>query len=202
MKKLLVFASVVLAVCSCSSAPSKTDDVAKKIKDSVFRVYCTAKLDADKDGKISMEEAASVTSMDISELNISRLDGIEYFTGLKNFNCSSIKAQSIVLACPALEVLKCENNPALSKLDVSKSPALSFIFASHTGLKSLDLKAQQNLYRLWVDDTPLTVLDLSQCPKVNNLNLLNCPGLSEVTLAPQVDRDLLYLLKDDGLQLK
>lgn len=202
MKKIIIVLSAIAAVCSCSTDATRTNDVVSKIKDPVFKAYCIAKADLNGDKRISMEEAASVDVMDISGLNVSRLDGIEYFSGLKTLDCSGTKVSKICLNSNTIQVLMCHDNPSLIKLDLAKAPALEFIFASKTSLKSLDLAAQNGLYRLWVDSTPLTKLNVVECDRINNLNLFNCKDLKEVVLSPSVNRDLLYVVKDDGLIVK
>ncbi|MCQ2162667.1 MAG: hypothetical protein MJY86_05265 [Bacteroidales bacterium] len=201
MKRFFIAFAVLAAACSCSG-PSSVKDVAKKVSDPVFRTYCVAKMDLDGDKAISMAEADSIRTMDVSGLNIKSLKGIEYFKSLKSLDCSQTQVKSLVLDNPSLEILKCEKNEALVKLDVAKCPSLGFIYASHTGIKELDLSAQQNLYRLWVDNTPIKTLGISSCQKLNNLNVESCKNLKELTLSPSVNRDMLYVIKDDGLVVK
>lgn len=201
MKRIFIAFAVLAAACSCSG-PSNVKDVAKKVSDPVFRTYCVAKMDLDGDKAISMAEADSVRTMDISGLNINSLKGIEFFKSLKSLDCSQTKVKSLKLDNPSLEILKCEKNESLAAVDLSKCPALTFIYASHTSIKSLDLSSQQNLYRLWIDNTPVSRLDLSGCPRINNINVMNCPSLKELTLSTEVNREVLYLAKDDALVVK
>ena len=178
MKRIFIAFAVLAAACSCSG-PSNVKDVAKKVSDPVFRTYCVAKMDLDGDKA-----------------------GIEFFKSLKSLDCSQTKVKSLKLDNPSLEILKCEKNESLAAVDLSKCPALTFIYASHTSIKSLDLSSQQNLYRLWIDNTPVSRLDLSGCPRINNINVMNCPSLKELTLSTEVNKEVLYLAKDDALVVK
>lgn len=63
-------------------------DVCAKMNDPVFMDYCKKRFDFDADGKISMDEAQKVTKIDISELDIASVKGVEYFTNLEYFTAS------------------------------------------------------------------------------------------------------------------
>lgn len=201
MKRIFIAFAVLAAACSCSG-PSNVKDVAKKVSDPVFRTYCVAKMDLDGDKAISMAEADSVRTMDISDLNIKSLKGIENFRNLRNLNCSRTSIKVFDSALPSLQVLKCTHNPDLATINLSGCPALQFLYASHSGLKSLSLTSQTGLFRLWIDNTPVSRLDLSGCPRINNINVMNCPSLKELTLSTEVNREVLYLAKDDALVVK
>lgn len=201
MKKIIfaIAAAAALLLCSCSSEPK---DVSKKISDNVLRTFCLVRYDLNQDKMISTEEAAKVETMDISDLNVKSLKGLEYFPNLKNLNCSRTGIKSFDTAAPSLEVLKCSHNVDLTSIDLKGCPSLQFLFASHTGLKSLNLDATKNLFRVWIDSTPISRLDMTACPQVNNINVTNCPALKELTLSPEVNRTTLYLAKDDALVVK
>lgn len=65
-------------------------DVYSAIADAAFRQFC-ANFDNDHDGKLSLDEAAGVTIIDLHAAGIrdvASLAGIEYFTTLEQFNCS------------------------------------------------------------------------------------------------------------------
>ena len=86
MRKVLFVVSAFAAIfiTSCSS---EVKDVAKKIKDPVFRAYCVSSMDLDGDRKLSLSEADSVKSIDVSGLEIKSLAGLEYFRNLKSLDC-------------------------------------------------------------------------------------------------------------------
>ena len=197
MKGKYLFLAALVAVCSCTPK-----NVADKIKDRTLKTYCIVCSDKNKDQKISPEEASAVESIDVSGLKVSSLKGLQYFTGLKTLNISETKVEKLVVNSPSLEVLKCEKNDGLVSIDVSKCPSLNFIYASHTSLSSLDLSKQPDLCRLWVDSTPITSLNVASCPKLNNINVQNCPGLKEVVLSPDVDKEMLSVLKDDSTTIR
>ena len=176
--------------------------MAKKVSDPVFRAYCVSSMDLDGDRKVSLAEADSVKTINVSGLGIKSLAGLEYFRNLKSLDCSGTHVKSFDFQLPALEVLKCANNENLATIDLSGCPSLSFIYASHTGVKSLSLTSQTGLYRLWLDNSPISELDIAACPKLNNVNVQDCPNLKELTFSPEVNLDILYLAKDAALTVK
>lgn len=73
-----------------STIPSLPDpsDVCSAMEDSVWRQYCYDNFDANKDGKLSQAEANAVAKIDIRELEIESIKGIEYFSNLEDLDCS------------------------------------------------------------------------------------------------------------------
>ena len=201
MRKVVFIVSALVAIfiTSCSS---EVKDVAKKIKDPVFRAYCVSSMDLDGDKKVSLSEADSVKSIDISGLEVKSLAGLEYFRNLKSLDFSSTRVESFAFQLPTLEMFKCANNENLAAIDLTGCPSLSFIYASHTGVKSVTLGSQAGLYRLWLDNTPVSELDLTACPKLNNVNVQSCPNLKELTFSPEVNQNILYLAKDAALVVR
>ena len=201
MRKVLFVVSAFAAIfiTSCSS---EVKDVAKKIKDPVFRAYCVSSMDLDGDRKLSLSEADYVKSIDVSGLEIKSLAGLEYFRNLKSLDFSGTRVESFAFQLPALEMFKCANNENLAALDLTGCPSLSFVYASHTGVKSVALGTQTGLYRLWIDNTPVPALDITACPKLNNVNVQSCPNLKELTFSPEVNQNILYLAKDAALVVR
>ncbi len=201
MRKTLLIGSALAALVftSCSSAPK---NVARKIADPVFRGYCLSTMDLDRNDKLSLAEVEAVSEIAVPNLRIQSLAGLEYFKNLKSIDFSGTGVESFGYNLPALEVIKCANDKKLSSLDLAGCPSLSFIYASHTGVKTVTLGAQAGLYRLWIDNTPVSELDITGCPKLNNVNVRDCPNLKELTFSPEVNRDILYLSKDDVLVVK
>lgn len=105
MKKMIILAMlacVAFAGCSKSDDNGNSDgpkqfptDVATAIKDIVFRQYCIEHFDANKDGKLSKDEALGVNVIELKELDIYSLAGIEYFTNLRELYCESLKIENV-----------------------------------------------------------------------------------------------------------
>lgn len=137
--------------------------------------YC---LDKNKDGKISYFEAKNVTILNVDNMGLSSLKGIEYFTNLNRLYC---------------------NRNQLTSLDLSGNTNLQYLFGYENQLTSLDLSANTNLLFLNCCANQLTSLDLSnninlrelhcQVNKITELDLSNNKALKWFTCNPMNDEN-------------
>ena len=156
--------------------------------DQVFREF-VKQYDNNNDGKLSQDELAAVTEMDLDPYDvpydkpyrgekISSLKGIEHFTSLKNLNCKlNLLTELDVSQNPALESLDCSYNQ-LRALDVSNNLALKELncCGSNNGsykLSALDVSNCPALEKLNCKGNELSTLDVS---KNSELNSLDCEG--------------------------
>ena len=156
--------------------------------DQVFREF-VKQYDNNNDGKLSQDELAAVTEMDLDPYDvpydkpyrgekISSLKGIEHFTSLKNLNCKlNLLTELDVSKNPALESLDCSYNQ-LRALDVSNNLALKELncCGSNNGsykLSALDVSNCPALEKLNCKGNELSTLDVS---KNSELNSLDCEG--------------------------
>ena len=156
--------------------------------DQVFREF-VKQYDNNNDGKLSQDELAAVTEMDLDPYDvpydkpyrgekISSLKGIEHFTSLKNLNCKlNLLTELDVSQNPALESLDCSYNQ-LRALDVSNNLALKELncCGSNNGsykLSALDVSHNLALTELKCGGNSLGALDVS---KNSELNSLDCEG--------------------------
>ena len=154
-KKLLsILLCLVMVVGLLPTAVLAADEVAineTNFPDANFRNYVQT-FDKNNDSKLSSEEIAAVTKIEVNNKGIKSLDGVGFFT--------------------ALETLTCWDNE-LTGLDLSKNTALKELQCLNSKLQSLDLSQNTNLIRLYCGRNPLTTLDLSKNTK---LKVLNCNG--------------------------
>lgn len=174
--------------------------------DQVFREF-VKQYDNNNDGKLSQDELAAVTEMDLDPYDvpydkpyrgekISSLKGIEHFTSLKNLNCKlNLLTELDVSKNPALESLDCSYNQ-LRALDVSNNLALKELncCGSNNGsykLSALDVSNCPALEKLNCKDNELSTLDVSQNKA---LKLLNCGYnlLSELNVSQNKALEALY----------
>ncbi len=102
-------------------------------------------INTDGDDGISRAEAAAAESMDISAKGVTSLDGIEYFTGLKELDCSENELTSIDLSkLTNLTSLICSYT-GLTSLDISKNTELTYLNCSNGKLDTLDIKKNTKL---------------------------------------------------------
>ena len=130
--------------------------------DEAFRAYVAQEsIDANQDGFLNPQEIADVTSIDVYNLGITSLKGIDFFTALTELNCSCNSLTSLdVSNNTALTKLSCESN-SLTALDVSKSTALTELNCGWNSLTALDVSNNTLLTYLSCSSNSLTSLDVS-----------------------------------------
>ena len=158
--------------------------------DPVFRNYISKEVDVSGNGALSKAEISAVTEMELIELGIDTIQGIEFFTNLKYLNCWSNNISSVDLSqntaltelcLDACEVtsLDLSHNTALTSLylasnnltylNVSKCPALQTLGCQYNNLTSLNLKSNTKLNQLYCQGNNFTTLDVSKCSTLVNL---------------------------------
>ena len=136
---------------------------ATNFPDANFRSYL---LGLYPKGYITQTDVNNRTAIDVSGKNISNLQGIKYFTALKE--------------------LRCYNNP-MTSLDVSGLTALTYLDCaptdSYTGTKltSLNVTGCTNLETLLCYNTNISSLSVSDCTKLKKLDCHNCTKLTSLT---------------------
>ena len=162
--------------------------------DASFRNYLLSQ-DYGSDGKLTDEEIAGVTSINVSGTyfspgTISSLKGIEFFTALEDLRCNDNQLNSLdVSGCTALTTLFCYNNQ-LTSLDVSKNTALTWLQCDNNQLTSLDVSKNTALTELECYSNQLTSLDVS---KNTALEILWCYNNQLTSLDLSKNTTLKYL---------
>jgi Leucine-rich repeat (LRR) protein len=110
---------------------------------------------------IVASDVAEITELDVSELDIADLTGIEYFTALEVLSCADNQLTTLdVSHNPALIELTCEYNQ-LATLDVSQNPVLEVLGCGANQLTVLDVSQNTALQGLYCWTNQLTTLDIS-----------------------------------------
>lgn len=118
-----------------------------RFPDANFRA-CVEAFDTDCDGVLDAEEIATVTEIRLRSRGISSLEGIEYFTALKELDCG---------------------RNGLSSLDMSGNLELETLYCVGNGMTSLNLGQNSSLEQLWCSENRLASLDVSGCPSLGEL---------------------------------
>ena len=163
------------------------------IPDIYLLNYCLSHFDTNKDGKISISEANQVEKIDVYN-NISKIilmDGIEYFTNLKELdlaghsirdldlsantnlerlNISHNQLRTLILP-PSIKYLDCSSNTNLTEVNFSQCKELQTLNLAVCGLTSLDISGCPNLETLNCNSNKFTMLDTRQN---HNLVSLDC----------------------------
>ena len=141
-------------------------------------------------GVITNNVISRITSINVNGEHISSLEGIQYFTALKELYCSDNQLTSLdVSNNTALTKLYCNNNQ-LTSLDVSNNTALTTLYCNNNQLTSLDMSSCTALTYLNCHQTQLTNLDVSNCTALTsldcssnmltNLDVSNCTALTSL----------------------
>ena len=106
-------------------------------------------------------DVASVTSLNVSNKDITSLAGIEYFTALNELNCNNNQLMALdVSSNTALTHLYCYSNH-LTALDVRSNTALIDLYCYNNQLTALDVSSNTALTSLVCSNNQLTALDVS-----------------------------------------
>ena len=153
----------------------------KNFPDEEFRKVVSG-FDQDGDKMLSSDEIKAVEEINVSEMPIQDLTGLQFFSELKNLYCEDTKISSIdVSKNTNLVEFFCRGN-GLKKVDVSNNPMLEYFWCGGNSLTSLDLSNNPELLVLACDDNRLRELDLS---KNTELIGFGCEGnaLAELDLS-------------------
>ena len=153
------------------------------IPDANFKNYLVnnSAINTNGDNEIQVSEASSFTgTIDVFNMGVSDLTGIEAFTALTFLNCQYNNLTSLdVSSNIALTDLTCSSNP-LTSLDVSNNTALTMLNCEFNQLTSLDVSSNTALIILSCAYNYLTSLDVSNNTALttlycmqNNLTSLN-----------------------------
>ena len=117
--------------------------------------------DTTLDDSVLTANISGVTSLDVSNKEISDLTGIEAFTALTELDCFGNYLTSLdVTTNTALTYLSCHDNK-LTSLDVSANTALDELWCSDNKFTSLDVSKNTALTVLDIGSVYLTNLDVS-----------------------------------------
>jgi Leucine-rich repeat (LRR) protein len=144
--------------------------------DDNFREYL---LDQDygKDGVLTEREIMNITDMDVYDMEISSLQGIEYFTALTMLDCEDNELTTLDISKnTALVKLYCSWNH-LTSLDITNNVALKRLLCYDNELTSLDVSKNTALTYLDCEENKITALDVSMCTELESLTC----GYNELT---------------------
>ena len=164
--------------------------------DEIFRSYVSFNFDQNKNGYLSVSERDMVDEVDISNMGISNLKGLEFFPNLRILYCSYNQITTLDLTpFSELAYLDCSDNP-LANLNLSNN--LELIYLNCIGdnkLKNLYLSKCTKLQRLYCAYMELGSLDLS---KNTALTILTCTGNQLTSLDLSKNTELNTLTCDDN----
>lgn len=176
---------------------STNPNIAKKLKDELFRKYIMENYDLDEDGVLTPEEAANVTSINLDgdatkgdpELRkIASLAGVEYFTELTALRLNWIT--------PAIEAVDLSKNTKLTSIDMTLGSGVMGIECSNLPeLTYFQMKrlSQSETAPDKFEDTGLETINLDGCPKLSEINVVLITNLRTLSFKDSKDLKTLVL---------
>lgn len=176
---------------------STNPNIAKKLKDELFRKYIMENYDLDEDGVLTSEEAAGVTSINLDGdaskgdpalRPIASLAGIEYFKELTALRLNWIT--------PAIEAVDLSKNTKLTNIDMTLGSGVKGIECSN--LPELTYFRMKRLSQSETapdkfEDTGLDVINLDGCPKLGEINVILITNLNTLSFKDSKDLKTLVL---------
>ena len=127
------------------------------------------RIDTDENGILSQDERMAVKNMDVRGYAVYGLKGIEYFTELRELDCTNRPIGSLNLSKNTkLEQLRCKNS-GLTKLDLSHNPEIAVLDCSNNNLGNLDLSNNTKLENLNCSYDELNELDVKENKELREL---------------------------------
>ena len=127
------------------------------------------RIDTDENGILSQDERMAVKNMDVRGYAVYGLKGIEYFTELRELDCTNRPIGSLNLSKNTkLEQLRCKNS-GLTQLDLSHNPEIAVLDCSNNNLGNLDLSNNKKLENLNCSYDELNELDVKENTELQEL---------------------------------
>ena len=153
-----------IATCIVTVNSSITDNtvITSKFTDPTFKTEVYSLIGKIDTAPILYSDVKNIKAVNLFYLNISSLNGIEYFTGLTQLACYNTQLRTLDISKnTALTSLWCGCNK-LTTLDVSKNTALTYLDFTSNYLKTLDISKNKALTYLDFASNQLTTLDISK----------------------------------------
>lgn len=162
------------------------------IADTAFENYLIS-IGADDipDQFVLTSNVSSIEALDMPDLGIRSLVGVEDFASLKGLNANQNQISGIIDLSNNTELLGVDlSNQPIEEIYLNNNPNLEVLFAwgTHT-LSVLEFSNSPNLETLGIHDNLLTSLDVSNSPNIvemriwdSNLSELNLSGLDRLEI--------------------
>ena len=154
-----------------TEAQDSGDEDEVQIRDEKFKNALREALGLKQGMILTATRLLAVTSLNLDEIGIKSLEGLEYFPNLVSLKCSRNNLSSLDLSQnKKLQHLEAAQN-GLVQIDLSQNTDLEWAGLSKNALTSLDTSHNPKLKTLYCDGNLITSLDLSANPL---LEVLSC----------------------------
>ena len=170
MKKLLLLHLLLAMFFGAQTVKADVVLNFTNFPDPNFFAYISNRFSVSVGKTISDAKLAEVKKIDVNNMDISSLQGIEYFTELTQLDCKHNLLTSLDVSYNTkLTWLYCDNNQ-LTSLDLKWNPQLIMLTCDNNKLTSLDISRNTNLAILECANNQLTSLDISKNTNLANLD--------------------------------
>lgn len=217
MKRIWLFFTILAVVftgCAGGDEAPVPDNLLDGIEDAAFKQYCLDQLDLNDDEILTQGEALLVERLDLSDLGISSLKGIEYFTKLqflyidnavdeegKTTSSTPNKITSLALdKNTELRSLVCTANQ-LTVLYLTENKKLRFLGCDYNQIDKLNVSDNSNLETVLCSGNKMTELIISTATSPSkNLTIfrLECANNNLTTLKVDLNTGLQGLICNDN----
>ena len=173
---VLVLAAIGFGVYTLFFSPYTIDE--KTFPDASLRAAVTKQLDVDGDGKITRDEAKSITALNLSGSGVTSLEGLQLFENLHSLDLSGTSS--------------------LIQADFSKAKNLTALDLSNSALINADISSLSNLQTLNAAGAAFTELNVAKNTKLSTLRVdegVAVSGLASTNLREQY---LISKVETDG----
>ncbi|MBQ2616505.1 MAG: leucine-rich repeat domain-containing protein, partial [Synergistaceae bacterium] len=168
---------VTVSNTSDDPVPTGVEINAANFPDATFRSYVSSEFDTDGDDVLSDAEIAAAVHIDIKDMDVYSLKGVEYFTSVVYFICDNTMVTEIDLSgFTRLYEVSCEDNPQLTYINVS-GRNVDELYCNNNQLTAMNL-SNTTARHLRCSNNQLTSLDLTTC----KLKTLECNNNRLMTL--------------------
>lgn len=162
---------------------------ADKVLERRLLAMTEPKIDADGDGKITFEEAATVKELQLGfDLKpestvdcVTDITGLEYFTSLETLSLkfNSVSDIKPIEGISTLKVLILGENP-ISSINLDKLGELTDLRLYGTNISDIDLTKTPKLESLYLQRTNVSKVDLTPLQSLDQALLNKCSSLTEI----------------------
>ncbi|MEY8849275.1 T9SS type A sorting domain-containing protein [Psychroserpens sp. XS_ASV72] len=152
------------------------------------------------DDYVPTNAISSITFLDIGEMNISDLTGIEDFTDLNHIRCHLNNLSVLDFSNNSnLRIIKCDQNN-LTELILGSNSTLEQIWTYDNALTTIDVSQLPNLEILSISDNNLTGIDVSNNPSLRNFWCFN-NDIPSVDISNNVNLEIFWCSQNDLITL-
>ena len=171
---IVLFALAIFLLSLPSQACSQPVPInSSNFPDNTFMQFVAKHFDKDSDNSLSEQEAASVTSIDVRNLAISSLTGIEHFPSLLELDCSYNNLRELnVSANTSLRKLYCWSND-LTAIDVSHNTGLEELSFRFNRVETIGLSNNPGLKLLSCWNNSISTIDVTHNFRLVSLDFHN-----------------------------